>query len=70
MYGEGDPYYVTNGLRSAQAAGGTLHQVGPGTARFQPVYAGNTAWAFVCAGEDMYRISVILTLMLAVVFVH
>lgn len=52
MYGEGDPYYVANGLRSAHGSGGTLYQVGDGSALFQPVYVGNTAWAFICAGED------------------
>ncbi|WAR23439.1 3BHS1-like protein, partial [Mya arenaria] len=50
---EGDPYYVTSGLKNAQQAGGILNQVGPGTARFQPVYVGNTAWAFTCADKAL-----------------
>ena len=49
MYGEEDPYYVTNGLRNAAKSGKILFQVGDGTAKFQPVYVGNTAWAFLCA---------------------
>ena len=49
MYGEEDPYYVTNGLRNAAKSGNILFQVGDGTAKFQPAYVGNTAWAFLCA---------------------
>ncbi|XP_053394154.1 3 beta-hydroxysteroid dehydrogenase/Delta 5--_4-isomerase-like [Mercenaria mercenaria] len=53
MYGEGDPYYITNGLRNARDSNGTLYQVGNGTALFQPVYVGNTAWAFICADKEL-----------------
>lgn len=53
MYGEQDPYYVINGLRNAAKSGNTLIQVGDGTAKFQPVYVGNTAWAFICADESL-----------------
>ena len=49
MYGEGDPYYVTSGLRQAKMFGGIMTRVGNGTALFQQTYVGNTAWAFVCA---------------------
>ena len=49
MYGEEDPYYVTNGLRNAAKSGNILLQVGDGTAKFQPSYVGNAAWAFICA---------------------
>ncbi|XP_041376824.1 3 beta-hydroxysteroid dehydrogenase/Delta 5--_4-isomerase type 2-like [Gigantopelta aegis] len=48
MYGEGDPYYITNGLRQAKAFGGIMMRVGNGTALFQQTYVGNTAWAFIC----------------------
>lgn len=51
MYGEEDPYYITSGLRNTHMSGGTMYQVGNGTAKFQPVYVGNTAWAFICAGK-------------------
>ena len=54
MYGEGDPYYITNGLRNARQTGGVLYQVGNGMAKFQPVYAGNSAWAFLCAGKAIF----------------
>lgn len=53
MYGEGDPYYITNGLRSAQKMSRTLIRVGNGSALFQPVYVGNTAWAFLCADREL-----------------
>ncbi|XP_046569762.1 3 beta-hydroxysteroid dehydrogenase/Delta 5--_4-isomerase type 4-like [Haliotis rubra] len=49
MYGEGDPYYITAGLRNAKSSGGSLMRVGNGRALFQQAYAGNTAWAFLCA---------------------
>ncbi|ELU09823.1 hypothetical protein CAPTEDRAFT_109619 [Capitella teleta] len=49
MYGELDPYYVTNGLKSASNQGGTLPRVGNGRALFQQAYAGNVAWAHVLA---------------------
>lgn len=53
MYGEGDQYYVANGLRSAQSNTGTLVQVGGGKNLFQQCYAGNAAWAFVCADNAL-----------------
>lgn len=53
MYGEGDQYYVANGLRSAQGNKGTLVQVGKGDNLFQQSYAGNTAWAFICADKAL-----------------
>ena len=55
MYGEEDPHYVINGLRNAAKSGNTLIQVGDGTAKFQPVYVGNTAWAFLCADRALYN---------------
>ena len=60
MYGEGDPYYITNGLRNARYSNGSLYQIGNGTALFQPVYVGNTAWAFICAGVYILNISCII----------
>ncbi|KAH3696194.1 hypothetical protein DPMN_083659 [Dreissena polymorpha] len=55
MYGEGDPYYITSGLRNAAGSNGTLYRVGAMAAKFQPVYAGNTAWAFICADRALAR---------------
>lgn len=49
MYGEGDPYYVINGLKSAKQNGGILVRIGDGSAKFQQAYAGNVAWAHLCA---------------------
>jgi len=51
MYGELDPWYVVSGLRAAQRHGGILLPVGDGTARMQVSYAGNVAWAHLCAAE-------------------
>ncbi|CAG2253676.1 unnamed protein product [Mytilus edulis] len=53
MYGELDPYYVTNGLQSAKANNNVLYQVGNGTAKFQQTYVGNSAWAFICADKSL-----------------
>lgn len=53
MYGEGDPYYITGGLRTAQKTFRTLIRVGDGNALFQPAYVGNTAWAFLCADRKL-----------------
>ncbi|XP_033748087.1 3 beta-hydroxysteroid dehydrogenase/Delta 5--_4-isomerase type 4-like [Pecten maximus] len=53
MYGEEDPFYVTSGLRSAASNRGRLIQVGDGQSKFQQVYVGNTAWAFVCADRAL-----------------
>lgn len=49
MYGELDPWYVVSGLRAAHRRGGILLPVGDGTARMQVSYAGNVAWAHLCA---------------------
>ncbi|ESO97278.1 hypothetical protein LOTGIDRAFT_114779, partial [Lottia gigantea] len=49
MYGEGDPYYVSTALQNADQNKGVLIRVGNGTALFQQSYAGNVAWAFLCA---------------------
>lgn len=49
MYGELDPYYVTNGMKNAATQGGVLPRVGNGRALFQQAYAGNVAWAHVLA---------------------
>jgi len=38
MYGELDPYYITNGLQSAARNNGVLYRVGSGTAKFQQTY--------------------------------
>ncbi|XP_069134758.1 3 beta-hydroxysteroid dehydrogenase/Delta 5--_4-isomerase type 1-like [Argopecten irradians] len=53
MYGEEDPFYVTSGLRSAASKRGRLVQVGDGQSKFQQVYVGNTAWAFICADRAL-----------------
>ena len=53
MYGEEDPYYVTNALRSAKDTGGVLIKVGDGHAKFQQAYVGNVAWAHVQAQKAM-----------------
>ena len=55
MYGELDPYYVTNGLQSAKDNRGILYQVGDGRSQFQQTYVGNTAWAFVCADKALKK---------------
>lgn len=49
MYGEGDPYFVTTMLQQANSRNGTLHRLGSGQALFQCSYAGNVAWAHICA---------------------
>ena len=49
MYGELDPWYVVSGLRAARRRGGILLPVGDGRARLQVSYAGNVAWAHLCA---------------------
>lgn len=59
MYGEGDPYYVTSGLKNALRSGGVLYQVGDGSAKFQPAYVGNTAWAFICADRALSQNSLV-----------
>ncbi|XP_060070999.1 3 beta-hydroxysteroid dehydrogenase/Delta 5--_4-isomerase-like [Ylistrum balloti] len=56
MYGEEDPFYVTSGLRSAASNRGRLVQVGNGQSKFQQVYVGNTAWAFIC-GDRALRLN-------------
>ena len=55
MYGEGDPYYVTNGLRGARDRGGELTRVGDGKSLFQQAYVGNVAWAHVVALEALNK---------------
>lgn len=57
MFGEGDPYYVTNILRAARQTGGTFYRIGNGLAKFQQAYAGNMAWAHVCAVKTLLRSS-------------
>jgi 3beta-hydroxy-delta5-steroid dehydrogenase/steroid delta-isomerase len=54
MYGEGDPYHVSNVLRIARS-GGLSARLGAGTARFQHVYVGNVAHAQVLAMRDLLR---------------
>ena len=56
MYGELDPWYVVAGLRSARRHGGILLPVGNGRALMQVSYAGNVAWAHLCAhpGTPLY----------------
>jgi 3beta-hydroxy-delta5-steroid dehydrogenase / steroid delta-isomerase len=51
MYGELDPYYITNGLQSAARNNGVLYRVGSCTSKFQQTYVGNSAWAFICADK-------------------
>ena len=53
MYGELDPYYITNGLKSARQNKGLLVRVGDGSALFQQAYAGNVAWAHVVAAAAL-----------------
>lgn len=53
MYGELDPYYITNGLKSAYKTNGILYQIGNGSAKFQQTYVGNSAWAFICADKAL-----------------
>lgn len=48
-YGEGDPYFVTNSLRSAAKRGGTLLRVHRDVAIMQSAYVGNIAWAHLVA---------------------
>ncbi|ESN92520.1 hypothetical protein HELRODRAFT_89375, partial [Helobdella robusta] len=55
LYGEEDPYYVTSGLKSAQKNNGVLYRVGDGSAVFQQAYAGNIAYAHVCALAALAR---------------
>lgn len=55
MYGELDPYYVTNGLRSAKTNEGILTRVGDGSALFQQAYVGNVAWAHVLAASALKK---------------
>ena len=47
MYGEEDPYYVTNVLDRASRF--PIARIGNGEAKFQQTYVGNVAWAHVCA---------------------
>ena len=53
LYGEEDPYYVTSGLESAYNNDKVLVQIGGGGKLFQQCYAGNAAWAFVCADKTL-----------------
>jgi 3beta-hydroxy-delta5-steroid dehydrogenase / steroid delta-isomerase len=53
MYGEGDPYYVTAGLKAASTSGGVMYRVGDGSALFQQAYVGNIAWAHVRANQAL-----------------
>ncbi|RUS69954.1 hypothetical protein EGW08_022281 [Elysia chlorotica] len=53
LYGELDNAYVISGLKGANQSKGILRQIGDGMAMFQQAYAGNTAWAFVCADRAM-----------------
>ena len=53
MYGELDPYYITNGLQSAARNNGVLYRVGSCTSKFQQTYVGNSAWAFICADKTL-----------------
>ena len=49
MYGEGDFNFVYTLLRTARDAGGMLLRIGDGRALSQQSYAGNVAWAHICA---------------------
>ena len=55
MYGEEDPFYVTSGLEKAKSNKGVLMVVGGRKALFQQSYAGNVAWAFLCALSSMSK---------------
>lgn len=54
MYGEADPYHVSNVLRMARS-GGLLARLGSGRAVFQHVYVGNVAHAHVLALRDLLQ---------------
>lgn len=53
MYGELDPYYVTNGLKSASKNKGILQRVGNGRAIFPQAYVGNMAWGHLSALKQL-----------------
>ena len=55
MYGEGDPYYVTSGLRTAIERNGVLPRVGRGDSLMEQAYVGNVAWAHVTANSALAR---------------
>jgi len=52
MWGERDPYHVSNLLRMAQA-GKLLFRMGSGRARFQHLYVGNAAHAHLLAARSL-----------------
>lgn len=52
LYGEGDPYHVSNVLRLVQR-GGLPVRMGDGSAVFQHVYVGNAAYGHVLALERL-----------------
>ena len=54
MYGEGDPFYVTSGIKNAIKNKGVLPRVGD-KALFQQAYVGNAAWGHVVANEALSR---------------
>ncbi len=49
MYGEGDPFQVTSGLRDAMNNAGILTRIGSGITKLQYAYVGNVAWAHIAA---------------------
>lgn len=49
MFGECDPYFITTVLKNAEKCRGLLYRIGSGQAVLQCTYAGNVAWAHVCA---------------------
>jgi len=54
MFGEGDPYHVTNVLRVVKA-GNLPFRIGNGQAAFQHVYVGNVAHAHVLAMRSLLQ---------------
>ena len=55
MYGEGDPYYVAAGIRTAIENRGVLPRVGNGRSLMEQAYVGNVAWAHVIANRALSR---------------
>lgn len=53
MYGECDPFFITSLLKSAKKSSGTLYRIGSGNTRLQCTYAGNVAWAHICASKAL-----------------
>jgi len=55
MYGEGDPYYVTYGLKRAIENNGVLQRIGNEKNLLEQAYVGNVAWAHISANNALAR---------------